>query len=441
MIVSDEKTLPREEISVVAHSAVKVGESPGVEHLLDKFYGKPWNFSMSELQPEEKKSEDHTVTEPGQVFSLTEGEYVFHPLADIARSRLCRVDLEFGSEIVTGILDTGAQRSLLNTSSYERVKSLVPPLLTPLAGAQGFVGATGTRLTVHGELRRCPVTLNGYQYFVNLVVADLGTVSAILGMDFLMAYDADISLRRDTVSFRAGTVINSVREECGLDRVPVRVGQDCAMLAGHLNRCSVRAEGGTLRGTYLFEPTHTFSTQCQLEAQLVNVVNGTTDLYVEHRGAGPAIQLPRDLMLGELRQLGATKVTTTHHGTVSCHTIYQIFEKRWTSVRTDMRMGKAAIAVGEATRLCFTVVGEHDAHLYPYCGGVRSPRASVGPEKSSKGDILDSDTLSCENCKIAVVSESLLMPRVVGAGFTVVGHGGQPLHYWRICRTTRGVSC
>ena len=45
------------------------------------------------------------------------------------------------------------------------------------------------------------------------MVADLGNVSAILGMDFLKAYDAEISLKRDTVSFRAGTVINALWEE------------------------------------------------------------------------------------------------------------------------------------------------------------------------------------------------------------------------------------
>jgi len=58
-------------------------------------------------------------------------------------------------------------------------------------------------MTVHGEVRRCPVYLNGYEYNVNLVVADLGAVNIILGMDFMLAYDASISLRLRTVSFRA----------------------------------------------------------------------------------------------------------------------------------------------------------------------------------------------------------------------------------------------
>ena len=153
------------------------------------------------------------VTEPELVFMLTQSETIVHPLQDVARTRLCCVDLDFGSVRVSGILDTGAQRSLLNTSSYERMKSLVPPLLQPLPGAWGCIGGSGKRLTVHGEVRRCPVTLNGFEYHVNLVVADLGTVNVILGMDFLKAYDADISLRTDTMSFCAGTMINTLMEE------------------------------------------------------------------------------------------------------------------------------------------------------------------------------------------------------------------------------------
>ena len=97
---------------------------------------------------------------------LTQSKTVVHPLPDVARTRLCCVDFDFGSERVFGILDTGAQHSLLSTSSYEPVKTVVPPLLQPLPGARGFIGASGKRLTVHGEVRRCPVTLNGYEYHV-----------------------------------------------------------------------------------------------------------------------------------------------------------------------------------------------------------------------------------------------------------------------------------
>ena len=59
-----------------------------------------------------------------------------------------------------------------------------------------MVGVSGVSLTVIGELRKCPVLLNGYKYYANLVVTKLDTVDAILGMDFLKAYDVTINLRR-----------------------------------------------------------------------------------------------------------------------------------------------------------------------------------------------------------------------------------------------------
>jgi len=77
-----------------------------------------------------------------------------------------------GVEKVAGILDTGAQRSLLSSSSYERIRAHVPPLLEPPAWARGLIGASGDSLSVRGSLRRCPILLHSYKYHVNLVVAD-----------------------------------------------------------------------------------------------------------------------------------------------------------------------------------------------------------------------------------------------------------------------------
>ena len=77
-----------------------------------------------------------------------------------------------------------------------------------------MVGASGASLTVKDELRRCPVLLNGYKYHVNLVVAELDTVDAILGMDFLTAYGVTINLKNDTVSLGAGALIHQIMESC-----------------------------------------------------------------------------------------------------------------------------------------------------------------------------------------------------------------------------------
>ena len=90
---------------------------------------------------------------------------------------------------------------------------------------------------MYGDLKRCPIVLKGYQYYANLVVAELRpTVSAILGMKFLTAYGAEIDLEVDQFCLKAGTVINTLLENC-TDRIPVRLCEDCVLLAGHLNRC------------------------------------------------------------------------------------------------------------------------------------------------------------------------------------------------------------
>ena len=92
-----------------------------------------------ELTPEE--GNDHTVKEPEQIFSLIMPDNV-HLLPLVAETRLCYVNLEFGKVRVLGILDTGAQRSLLNASSYERVHVRLPPLMKPSDQAKRMVGAS-----------------------------------------------------------------------------------------------------------------------------------------------------------------------------------------------------------------------------------------------------------------------------------------------------------
>ena len=96
------------------------------------------------------------------------------------------------------------------------------------------MGASGTTLTVRGELRGCPVSMNGYQFYAYFVVADQGDVNIILGMDFLKAYDAVINLKADPVSFRPETVINAVQatKTCP-DGTRVRLRQVCVAEAGH----------------------------------------------------------------------------------------------------------------------------------------------------------------------------------------------------------------
>ena len=51
--------------------------------------------------------------------------------------------------------------------------------------------------------------------------------------------------------------------------------------------------------------------------------NGLTELYVEHRGAGPSLRMRRSEVIGELRLLGATEVHTPKRSDPDpCHALY-----------------------------------------------------------------------------------------------------------------------
>ena len=85
--------------------------------MLDDNYDIPLCLSTVDPQLHQQVCNEHTVMAPEQIFSLPLPEDNVHQLPQVAETRLCRVNLKFGDERVYGILDTGAQRSLLNASS------------------------------------------------------------------------------------------------------------------------------------------------------------------------------------------------------------------------------------------------------------------------------------------------------------------------------------
>ena len=98
-------------------------ERRGLERMLTDHYGIPWVLSALELDAlkEEEEDQQEVAMEPGLIFSLTVPDNVY-PLPNVAETRLCRVNLGLGGVGVPGILDTGAQRSLLKCNSGERVR-------------------------------------------------------------------------------------------------------------------------------------------------------------------------------------------------------------------------------------------------------------------------------------------------------------------------------
>ena len=105
---------------------------------------------------------------------------------------------------------------------------------------------------------------------------------------------------------------------------------------------------------------------CQFEAQVVEVRDGLTDLYVEHRGAGPSLRMRRGEVIGELRLLGATEVHTPKRfdPVTPCHALYALVPGPKDYPRTtDSRDGgtrDTTETVGKEwdSSLCFALTGE-----------------------------------------------------------------------------------
>ena len=98
-------------------NTISEGKQVSLDHMLNDHYGIPWCLSVLELELTQEMENYHTVKEPKQIFSLVMPDNV-HPLPQVAEMGLCHVNLEFVKVGVLSILDTGAQRSLLNASSY-----------------------------------------------------------------------------------------------------------------------------------------------------------------------------------------------------------------------------------------------------------------------------------------------------------------------------------
>ena len=116
--------------------------------------------------------------------------------------------------------------------------------------------------------------------------------------------------------------VNTLQEACS-GAMQVRLRRDCAIKTGHLNRCPVHVEDDKAKGTYLFEPdTSMDDKHCYLIAQMVTVSDGLFDLFVEHRGAGLALQLPRGHKLCELKQIAVTEVRIPACAPTKCLATY-----------------------------------------------------------------------------------------------------------------------
>ena len=82
--------------------------------MLDEVYETPWTLSVMERGGKHTVLSFDVTAGPLQIFSLLIPINNSYLLLNAAEGRLCKDDLKLGDEIITGILETGAQCPLLH---------------------------------------------------------------------------------------------------------------------------------------------------------------------------------------------------------------------------------------------------------------------------------------------------------------------------------------
>ena len=97
------------------------------------------------------------------------------------------------------MLDTGAAVSLLNTQLWDRIKGSCNKLAE--LHKPELVRVGGAPITVYGTTK-LNVDFNGQTFIMNAVVADMGKIEAIVGLDLLEYHQSVIDTKQHTLDLK-----------------------------------------------------------------------------------------------------------------------------------------------------------------------------------------------------------------------------------------------
>ena len=119
--------------------------------------------------------------------------------------------VHIGREPVGLLVDTGAEISCLNKTTYNRIKQAVGPLQQPEIQ---YFAADGQKLRMEGIIKNAEINWKGKKFQLNLLVlADIAQADGIAGMDMLQAADAYISCKNMQVTNGTTPPVAAVKEK------------------------------------------------------------------------------------------------------------------------------------------------------------------------------------------------------------------------------------
>jgi len=214
-----------------------------------------------------------------------------HNLPDLGRTLAANIDAVVGNDHLPMkvLVDTGATHSILDRNTYERLRGPELPSLRPdTVELKGAFEGKDQKVQTLGLWPGIPVTIGGVVYRANFHVCPVATIPVILGTDFLMNHQAEISFGHPAeIRLEAKPARYWDRgqgyDAGGSRRLAVlRSDSDVHLSARHSNRVHVRLET-QVDGTYVFEPC-VKSQNLVIPSQLMTVHQGHAAIIVVNRG-------------------------------------------------------------------------------------------------------------------------------------------------------------
>ena len=169
-----------------------------------------------------------------------------------------------GGVCIDAVIDTGAVRTLISSPVYNRVAASVGFLRHSNVALRSV---SGNVCQITGELD-LPLTIHGVPYTQTTLVAEMGQLEMLIGMDFLHENRATIDLEKGLL--KLPTQVVPLRPTKLPDPLPVRLCEDTHVGARteRLVQCAVEAWEGQ---TGLFESCISLQDQTYLGDCLVKV--------------------------------------------------------------------------------------------------------------------------------------------------------------------------
>jgi predicted aspartyl protease len=299
----------------------------------------------------------------------------------------CRADVSVHGVTLDAMIDTGAGRTIISNKIHEKFKKLLGVMeVTQLS----LHSASGNRCNIHGEVQ-LNIALRGKNYTQKAVVADIGHMELILGMDFLCRIGASIDLKNKALLLPNQVVpIRSHKLPCPF---PVRLHKKINVACNKEMAVSCECTGWPENTPALFESMIKFGREMALVDGIVTPREGKFFVTVTNRSSLRE-KLDSGLYIGSL-----TQVDTNHDGGEECLAVYEsiMIGQDGTSFQSPASPNTMANvwAMGD-----YTMISEQN------CVGVDSAPLTVKQRFSNENVATDrsgATRKSCDNSRIRVV--------------------------------------